>query len=147
MHCIDRLDKQHFTLKDIYGFAEELGARFPSNRHIHPKIRQKLQVLRDNGYIEFLGDQEAYARFLVESGQYPSLSAVLQRGLEMLRRECEMRDAELSSRPNRNSARTPKMLSSERRLGSMTPFYTCRHSSRIRTGARTTQEFDRAFAP
>ncbi len=47
--------------------------------------------------ISLTDDQEAYARALVESGQYPSLSAVLQRGLEMLRRDTEMRDAELQA--------------------------------------------------
>lgn len=44
--------------------------------------------------ISLTADQEAYARALVESGRYSSLSAVLQRGLEMLRQEEEMRDAE-----------------------------------------------------
>ena len=47
--------------------------------------------------ISLTDDQQAYARALVESGQYPSLSAVLQRGLDMLRREKEMRDAELEA--------------------------------------------------
>jgi antitoxin ParD1/3/4 len=47
--------------------------------------------------ISLTDDQEAYARALVESGQFPSLSAVLQRGLDMLRRESEMRDAELEA--------------------------------------------------
>jgi antitoxin ParD1/3/4 len=47
--------------------------------------------------ISLTDDQEAYARSLVESGQYPSLSAVLQRGLDMLRRESEMREAELKA--------------------------------------------------
>jgi len=47
--------------------------------------------------ISLTNDQDAYARSLVESGQYPSLSAVLQRGLEMLRRDTEMRDAELQA--------------------------------------------------
>jgi antitoxin ParD1/3/4 len=47
--------------------------------------------------ISLTDDQEAYARSLVECGQYPSLSAVLQRGLEMLRRDSEMRDAELQA--------------------------------------------------
>ncbi len=47
--------------------------------------------------ISLTDDQEAYARSLVESGQYPSLSAVLQRGLDMLRRETEMHDAELEA--------------------------------------------------
>jgi antitoxin ParD1/3/4 len=41
--------------------------------------------------------QEAYARSLVESGRYPSLSAVLQRGLDMLRTETEAKDAELAA--------------------------------------------------
>ena len=45
--------------------------------------------------ISLTDDQEAYARALVDSGQYPSLSAVLQRGLDMLRRDNEMHDAEL----------------------------------------------------
>ena len=47
--------------------------------------------------ISLTDDQEAYARSLVESGRYSSLSAVLQRGLEMLRRDNEMRDAELQA--------------------------------------------------
>ncbi len=47
--------------------------------------------------ISLTDEQEAYARSLVESGQYSSLSAVLQGGLEMLRRDREMRDAELQA--------------------------------------------------
>ena len=47
--------------------------------------------------ISLTDDQEAYERTLVENGQYPSLSAVLQRGLEMLRRDSEMRDAALQA--------------------------------------------------
>lgn len=47
--------------------------------------------------ISLTDDQEAYARRLVESGQYPSLSAVLQRGLDMLRRDTEAREAELAA--------------------------------------------------
>lgn len=47
--------------------------------------------------ISLTDDQEAYARSLVERGQYPSLSAVLQRGLDMLRRETELHEAELEA--------------------------------------------------
>jgi len=47
--------------------------------------------------ISLTNDQEAYARSLVEAGQYPSLSAVLQRGLDMLRRDNELRDAEVEA--------------------------------------------------
>ena len=41
--------------------------------------------------------QEAFARSQVEAGHYPSLSAVLQRGLEMLRRETEQHEAEIAA--------------------------------------------------
>jgi antitoxin ParD1/3/4 len=47
--------------------------------------------------ISLTDDQEAYARGLVETGRYPSLSAVLQRGLDMLRRDNEKRDAEVEA--------------------------------------------------
>jgi antitoxin ParD1/3/4 len=58
--------------------------------------------------IALTDDQEAYARSLVESGQYASLSAVLQRGLEMLRRDSEKRDAQLQA---------PRSLIDRRREG------------------------------
>lgn len=38
--------------------------------------------------------QEAFARELVAEGRYPSLSAVLQQGLELLRLETEARQTE-----------------------------------------------------
>ena len=41
--------------------------------------------------------QEAFARRQVEAGHYPSLSAVLQRGLEMLRQETEQHEAEVAA--------------------------------------------------
>ena len=47
--------------------------------------------------ISLTDDQEAYVRRLVDSGQYPSLSAVLQRGLDMLRQETELHEAELEA--------------------------------------------------
>lgn len=37
--------------------------------------------------ISLTDEQEAYARSLVEAGRFPSVSAVLQSGLEMLRRD------------------------------------------------------------
>ncbi len=47
--------------------------------------------------ISLTDEQDAYARVLVETGQYPSLSAVFQRGLDMLRRDNEKRDAEVAA--------------------------------------------------
>lgn len=41
--------------------------------------------------------QNAYARSLVAEGRYPSLSAVLQHGLELLRNDTGAREAELAA--------------------------------------------------
>jgi antitoxin ParD1/3/4 len=41
--------------------------------------------------------QEAYARDLVARGRYPSLSAVLQHGIELLRAETESQEAETAA--------------------------------------------------
>jgi type II restriction enzyme len=49
------LGRPAFTLQDAYSFERSLAGMHPENRHIRPKIRQQLQVLRDLGYIRFLG--------------------------------------------------------------------------------------------
>ena len=41
--------------------------------------------------------QDAFARELVRQGRYASLSAVVQRGLELLREETEAKEAELAA--------------------------------------------------
>jgi antitoxin ParD1/3/4 len=41
--------------------------------------------------------QEAFARELVAEGRYPSLSAVLQQGLELLRQHTEAREVEIDA--------------------------------------------------
>lgn len=41
--------------------------------------------------------QDAFARALVSEGRYASISAVVQRGLELLRQETEMKDAEIAA--------------------------------------------------
>lgn len=55
MSCIDRLDKQEFNLDEIYSFEKILEEKHPHNKHIRDKIRQQLQLLRDRGYLEFVG--------------------------------------------------------------------------------------------
>lgn len=55
MNCVGQLDKNGFSLDDVYRFEVELSRLYPENNHVRPKIRQQLQVLRDNGYLEFLG--------------------------------------------------------------------------------------------
>lgn len=55
LKVVRSLEKKEFSLGEVYAHAEELGKRHPSNRNIEPKIRQQLQVLRDDlGLIEFL---------------------------------------------------------------------------------------------
>jgi type II restriction enzyme len=55
MRCIERLGKSQFSLDEVYGFETELSSVYPDNRHVRAKIRQKLQVLRDNEFLEFSG--------------------------------------------------------------------------------------------
>lgn len=56
MRFVQKIGRQDFTLSDVYEFESELSAIFPRNNNVRPKIRQQLQVLRDGGYLEFLGD-------------------------------------------------------------------------------------------
>jgi type II restriction enzyme len=51
--AVRKLGKSSFSINDIYEFESELRASHPHNRHVRPKIRQQLQVLRDLGLLEF----------------------------------------------------------------------------------------------
>lgn len=55
MQCVDKLSN-HFDLNDVYFFSDYLKSRYPENNNIKAKIRQQLQILRDQGIIEFLGN-------------------------------------------------------------------------------------------
>lgn len=55
MACIDRIGRAQFSLADIYPFENELHQHYPNNRNVKAKIRQQLQMLRDHGYLIFLG--------------------------------------------------------------------------------------------
>lgn len=46
---------EQFTLADVLAHSSELARLFPQNRHVGAKIRQTLQILRDQGVLEFLG--------------------------------------------------------------------------------------------
>ncbi len=56
MKCVDQLDPLNFSLSEVYAFEKHLSSLYPDNNNVRPKIRQQLQVLRDNGYLEFLGN-------------------------------------------------------------------------------------------
>lgn len=67
LDCIDELAVQpgeRFELADVYDFEERLAELYPENQHIRAKIRQQLQVLRDEGLIEFLGNGEYRLRWV-----------------------------------------------------------------------------------
>jgi len=55
MKCVDTIGRRDFSLADVYAQESRPHALFPGNQNVRPKIRQQLQVLRDQGYIEFLG--------------------------------------------------------------------------------------------
>jgi type II restriction enzyme len=55
MKCVDLIGAPTFTLDDVYAYEQRLSALYPGNRNVRPKIRQQLQVLRDNGYLDFVG--------------------------------------------------------------------------------------------
>ena len=54
LNVVRSLGKKSFTLADVYKHSDALAALHPDNRHVDPKIRQQLQVLRDLGFLEFL---------------------------------------------------------------------------------------------
>ncbi|MEO6835700.1 MAG: restriction endonuclease, partial [Candidatus Tumulicola sp.] len=47
---------QEFTLADVHAHNSELSQLFPQNKHVDAKVRQTLQILRDRGALEFLGN-------------------------------------------------------------------------------------------
>ena len=55
MNCINKFENSMFTLEQMYKFEQILSIKHPENHHVRDKIRQQLQVLRDNGIIEFVG--------------------------------------------------------------------------------------------
>lgn len=55
MGCLDKLGKREFSLDEAYACEGALKVKHPCNRHVKDKIRQQLQVLRDRGYLSFVG--------------------------------------------------------------------------------------------
>ena len=56
LNCINSLRTDDFYLSDVYQYTNYLSRKHPQNHHIEAKIRQQLQVLRDKGFIVFLGN-------------------------------------------------------------------------------------------
>jgi type II restriction enzyme len=55
LNCVNCMPDT-FSLADMYVFDRTLSQKHPQNKNIKPKIRQQLQILRDRGIIEFLGN-------------------------------------------------------------------------------------------
>lgn len=55
MSCIENIPSDYFTLKDLYNFEHLLKLKYPDNNFIQAKLRQQLQILRDRGFIDFMG--------------------------------------------------------------------------------------------
>lgn len=56
LNCVNKIASPFFTLEEMYKFENVLHIRHLKNNNIKPKIRQQLQILRDQGFIEFLGN-------------------------------------------------------------------------------------------
>jgi hypothetical protein len=57
-----------FSLDDVYAFEAHLSSLYPMNQNVRPKIRQQLQLLRDQGILEFQG-QGRYRLLRRDSGR------------------------------------------------------------------------------
>jgi type II restriction enzyme len=55
MICIDSIKSKTFDLNEVYKFEKVLKHKYPNNNFVKDKIRQQLQVLRDKGFVEFVG--------------------------------------------------------------------------------------------
>lgn len=53
---IDKLTTKKFELADLYKHTARLSKRHADNKHVQAKIRQTLQVLRDEGKVQFFGE-------------------------------------------------------------------------------------------
>lgn len=58
LSCVEKIPSTTFSLSEMYSFEDELYAKHPDNNNIRAKLRQQLQILRDEGVIEFLNPGE-----------------------------------------------------------------------------------------
>lgn len=56
LNCVNDIPKNDFTLAEVYQYEQALAELHPNNHFLQAKIRQQLQVLRDAGVLEFLGE-------------------------------------------------------------------------------------------
>lgn len=54
LKIVREIGKETFALSEAYEYADDLQKLHPHNRHVRPKIRQQLQILRDLGFLDFV---------------------------------------------------------------------------------------------
>jgi hypothetical protein len=54
MKCVEAIGKREFQIDEIYAFEDRLSRLYPENRNVKPKIRQQLQFLRDEDFLDFV---------------------------------------------------------------------------------------------
>jgi type II restriction enzyme len=55
LRILHQMGVEEFAINDVYKFENQLASLYPNNKNVRPKIRQQLQVLRDKGFLQFLG--------------------------------------------------------------------------------------------
>ncbi|MES2032653.1 MAG: DpnI domain-containing protein [Pseudomonadota bacterium] len=55
MKAVEDIGCPEFTLSEVYAYEDRMAAIYPDNHNVRPKIRQQLQVLRDQGFLAFDG--------------------------------------------------------------------------------------------
>ena len=55
LKAVEAIGRETFALDEVYAQEARLQRAYPRNNNVRPKIRQQLQVLRDQGLIEFVG--------------------------------------------------------------------------------------------
>lgn len=61
-NCVKKIRKDVFTLNDIYEYKSELSQLHPDNHEVEAKIRQQLQILRNQGKIVFVDNNGTYKK-------------------------------------------------------------------------------------
>lgn len=55
LNVLRNLRKREISLADVYRFEQALEGIHPNNKNVRAKIRQQLQILRDLGFLRFVG--------------------------------------------------------------------------------------------
>ncbi len=73
---VGSIEQVEFTLAKVYEFEDELAGLFPGNKHIRPKIRQQLQVLRDEGLLEFVDNKGRFRKLFSSPEEKAALEEI-----------------------------------------------------------------------